>query len=156
MHKFVLLLLYIVLITGCVLDKTGHRSRPVHTGVTQEGVFVVSVNNGSPQHLLKEGIAYRPVLSDDGQLLAVEVMLTSSITIVKLFDRRGDRFSEHPVNVTKYAWENLKNKKELDLSSPKTLFSSWSENGSSVNLVLEYFDNTISDYISTEVNVPLK
>jgi hypothetical protein len=109
----------------------------IHTSVNDTGELWVSVNNDKPLRLLHEAQGYRPLVSPDGEWLAVEVRLMSDLEVVRLFRRDGVRFIAAENDVTAVAWQNVAaaHNFELDaLSHTRARVAGWSNDGTILQL----------------------
>lgn len=111
----------------------------VHTLVNQAQELWVSVNGQAPERLSIEAEDFRPVLSPNGAWLAVEARLLSSLGVVRLFKRAGDRFVAAAQNVTASAWRTAGAREGFDpdrVDNPQAFVHGWQDGGQSLEIEL--------------------
>ena len=111
----------------------------IHTSVNAAGEFWATVNDGESRRLLQEAQAYRPVLSPDGDWLAVEVRLMSDLSVVRLFQRVGETLVATDPDITTRAWHWALAGTDVqlgELSHARTLVAGWDSDAQTLLLVL--------------------
>lgn len=124
-------------IAGCY-ERRGD-STLFHTYVNADSELWGRVNDGEPRRLLREAQAYRPVVSPDGDWLAVEVAQMSNLTVVRLFKRDGDTLVAVDSDVNNRAWRWALSGSGVqlnELSHTRTQVAGWGNEGQKLLLVL--------------------
>ena len=130
----------------------------IHTNTTETGELWISINGSETIRLLYDAQGYRPLISPDGEWLAVEVRLMSDLEVVRLFRRAGDRFVIADKDVTAVAWRHVTNANKIemqDLENTKARVSGWGDQGTDLRLELSALGPGELGLIETIVSVPL-
>ncbi len=142
MIRIIGLCLALVLITGCSEEPRPINVLHIYTSVNDAGELWVSVDNDKPLRLLHEAQGYRPLVSPDGEWLAVEVRLMSDLEVVRVFRRDGGRFIAVEKDVTAIAWQKAAAAYNVELealSQTRARVSGWSNEGTILQLEMSAF-----------------
>ena len=130
----------------------------VHTRVNAADELWGSVNDGEPRRLLHGAQAYRPLLSPDGDWLAVEVRQMSDLTVVRLFRRDGDTLMAADTDITARAWQWALADTNItlgELSGARTLVSGWDRDAQTLLLALSATISSSDQPFETVITFPL-
>ena len=92
-----------------------------------------------PRRLLYGAQAYRPLLSPDGNWLAVEVSQMSDLSVVRLFQRQGEILAATDTDITTRAWHKAMagtNIQMGELSHARAQFAVWGGDAQTLSLAL--------------------
>lgn len=132
-------ILLVLILLGCTQEAATEKWLSIHTHTNAANELWVTVGNTEPQLLLKEALNYRPVLSQSGQWLAVEMQLMSNLTVVRLFEMRNNQFTAVENDITRDAWRRVTSQKEInlnDVEAGSTYLSGFSNDESTLILEL--------------------
>lgn len=131
------LFLSLVLIAGCY-ERNCHATL-IHTNVNEANELWGRVDDGDPIILLRQAQAYRPLLSPDGNWLAVEVRQMSDLHVVRLFRHDGERLVATDIDVTAHAWQLAAAGSNItpgELTHPRTHIFAWDSEAQTLSLAL--------------------
>lgn len=131
----------------------------VHTRVNGADELWGRVNDGESRRLLHGAQAYRPLLSPDGDWLAVEVRQMSDLTVVRLFRRDGETLVATDTDITARAWQWAVADTNItlgELSGPRTLVSGWDRDAQTLSLALSATISGSDQPFETVVSFPLE
>ena len=152
------LCLALALVASCGVEPQLENKLHIHTNANEAGELWVSVNYGEPLWLLHDAQGYRPLVSPNGEWLAVEVRLLSDLEIVRLFRRDGNRFIASDKDVTAIAWRQMATANDIELevlSHTKARVSGWSNEGMTLRLELSALGPDEPGQIETDIAIPL-
>lgn len=153
-----ILALCIALIAGCGGQTQPSTRLHIHTTVNDAGELWVRVNNGEPLRLLHDARGYRPLVSPNGEWMAVEVRLMSDLDVVRLFRRDGNRFVAADKDITAAAWRQVAANEKIELEAmdrTKARVLGWSNEGTTLRLELSALVPGEKNLLGAVVGVPL-
>ena len=130
----------------------------VHTRVNAADELWGRVNDGEPRRLLHGAQAYRPLLSPDGDWLAVEVRQMSNLTVVRLFRRDGETLVATDTDITARAWQWAVADTSItlgEMSGARTLVSGWDRDAQTLSLALSATISGSDQPFETVITIPL-
>lgn len=139
MIRIIALCLALVIIAGCRGEIQPENLLHIYSSANEAGELWVSVNDGKPLRLLHDAQGYRPIVSPDGEWLAVEVRLMSDLEVVRLFRRDENRFVAADKDVTAVAWQQVAEADNFELEAlghTKARVSGWGNKGTTLWLEL--------------------
>jgi len=156
--RIIALCLSLVIVAGCCGEIQPANVLHIHSSANEAGELWVSINNGEPLRLLHDARGYRPMVSPDGEWLAVEVRLMSDLEVVRLFHRDGNRFVAADKDVTTVAWRQAAAADNFELEAlehTRARVSGWANNGTALLLELSSLRPGEQDQTETIVAIPL-
>lgn len=158
MIRIIALCLALLIVAGCSGEIQPANLLHIHSSANEAGELWVSINDGEPLRLLHDAQGYRPLVSPDGEWLAVEVRLMSDLEVVRLFRRDGNHFVAADKDVTAIAWRQVAAANDFELEAlghTKARVSGWGNKGTTLWLELSALRPGEQGQTETIVAIPL-